>query len=126
MDNSKKQFYPVVPTKEDKLHPAYWNRFDVDSPDIPSSYDCGFDLDVFQCCARIGCRPIQIEAQEPEFMDDYPAGTYQDIKGYVYGMPCISTVDEESQEKGIVFCTDHMYGYEDIREAPKKNPSVDN
>lgn len=92
------------------------------TPPMPEDYRYGitnFNMDVQQCCARIGKTRYDVEEKDPEFMDSYPADTYRDMQGYVYGLPCANMIPNDDFELGIIFCSSHNSGYEDIRSAPK-------
>ena len=75
------------------------------------------NMDVEQCCARIGNQLFMIDHMEPEFLDNYPPDTYIDENGIVHGRSCLRTIDTKLFEKGQIFCNDHAYGYTDIRTA---------
>jgi hypothetical protein len=81
-------------------------------------------MDVSQCCARIGRKQIVIDEQCPEYMDNYPPDTYQDRDGFVYGLPCLSTIPIEEFNAGTIFCKDHKTGYEDMRAEPSFHKSL--
>lgn len=83
-------------------------------------------MDVAQCCARIGKKQIVIDEQGPEYMDNYPPDTYQDLAGFVYGLPCLSTIPIEEFETGTIFCKDHKSGYEDMRAEPSAIQQIAN
>jgi hypothetical protein len=76
------------------------------------------NMDVEQCCARIGNQLFMIDHMEPEFLDNYPSDTYIDENGIVHGRSCLRTIDTKLFEKGQIFCNDHAYGYTDIRRQP--------
>ncbi len=88
---------------------------------ITQNLETRLAMDVEQCCARIGKKEILVEGQDSEFLDNYPGGTYQDIDGFVYGLPCLRTIPISDFNAGTIFCPDHNTGsYEDIRDAPKE------
>lgn len=101
-----------------------YNVFDKDDSDCPyPSYNHGIwhdkvNMDVEQCCARIGKQIFIIDHMEPEFLDNYPPDTYIDEHGIVHGRSCLRTIDTKLFEKGQIFCNDHAYGYTDIRKQP--------
>jgi hypothetical protein len=104
-----------------------YNVFDEDDSACPP-YNHGHvmwhdkvNMDVEQCCARIGNQMFMIDHMESEFLDNYPSDTYIDENGIVHGRSCLRTIDSKLFEKGQIFCNDHAYGYEDIR----KHPTVD-
>jgi hypothetical protein len=74
--------------------------------------------DYSQCCARIGSVEYYVEMESPEFLDNYPHGTYQSMDGYVIGDPCMRMVHNDVFDAGQVFCKRHNTGFEDIREPP--------
>lgn len=91
------------------------------TPSIPEEFRNGianFDMDLQQCCARIGKTIYDVEEKDPEFMDSYPPDTYRDMSGRVYGLPCAYMIPIEDFEKGTIFCPSHLTDYEDIRTAP--------
>ena len=93
----------------------------ADTPSIPEEFRNGianFNMDVQQCCARIGHTIYDVEEKDPEFMDSYPADTYRDMAGRVYGLPCAYMIPIDEFEKGTIFCPSHLTDYEDIRTAP--------
>jgi hypothetical protein len=108
-----------------------YNVFDEDSNITESLDECNvtetkssnmwhdkINMDVEQCCARIGNQLFMIDHMEPEFLDNYPPDTYIDENGIVHGRSCLRTIDTKLFEKGQIFCNDHAYGYEDIRKLP--------
>lgn len=97
------------------------------TPTMPEEFKYGvanFNMDIEQCCARIGNTIYDVEEKDPEFMDSYPADTYRDMAGKVFGLPCLNMIPIEEFEKGKIFCTTHTTGYEDIRTAPKLKPEA--
>lgn len=78
--------------------------------------------DYSQCCARIGSVEHYVEMEQPEFLDNYPHGTYQSMDGYVIGDPCMRMVHNDVFDAGKVFCKRHSSGFEDIREPPSSHP----
>jgi len=74
--------------------------------------------DYSQCCARVGSVEYYVEMEPPEFLDNYPHGTYQTMDGYVIGDPCMRMVHNDVFDAGNVFCKRHNTGFEDIRDPP--------
>ncbi len=74
--------------------------------------------DYSQCCARVGSVEYYVEMESPEFLDNYPHGTYQSMDGYVIGDPCMRMVHNDLFDSGKVFCKRHNKGFEDIRNPP--------
>jgi hypothetical protein len=67
------------------------------------------------CYARIGKAKYNISKQVPEFMDDFPMGTYVTKTGCVVGLSCKNIV----QQSNVLFCPEHNTGkFEDIRTEP--------
>jgi len=77
--------------------------------------------DYSQCCARVGAVEYYVEMEPPEFLDNYPHGTYQSMDGYVIGDPCMRMVHNDLFDAGHVFCKRHNSGYEDIRNPPSSH-----
>lgn len=125
--NSKKGPIDDWLQKRDPLRQSPYNVFDEDirvteSLDVCNTTDVRdsiwhekVNMDVEQCCARIGKQIFIIDHMESEFLDNYPPDTYIDESGVVHGRSCLRTIDTKLFEKGQIFCTDHAYGYEDIR-----------
>lgn len=81
--------------------------------------------DYSQCCARIGSIEYYVEMEPPEFLDNYPHGTYQSMDGYVIGDPCMRMVHNDVFDAGQVFCKRHNTGFEDIRNPPGSSHAHD-
>ena len=81
--------------------------------------------DYSQCCARVGSVEYYVEIESPEFLDNYPHGTYQTMDGYVIGDPCMRMVHNDLFDSGSVFCKRHNKGFEDIRNPPGSSHSHD-
>ncbi len=120
----KPQYLAQSSTMSDK-----YNIFDDDEPGRPlmnyrvadynpDAWHDKINIDVEQCCARIGRQTFMIDHMEPEFLDNYPSDTYIDENGFVHGRSCLRTIDTNLFNSGQIFCNDHAYGYEDIRKQP--------
>ena len=67
------------------------------------------------CYARIGKAKYNISKQVPEFMDDFPMGSYVTKTGCVVGLACKNIVPHAN----VLFCPEHNNGkFEDIRTEP--------
>lgn len=84
----------------------------------PPGYYDSILQDYSQCCARMGSIEYYIEHEDPEFLDNYPPGTFQSLDGYVIGDPCMRMVNNKLFERGQIFCIRHSTGFEDIRKPP--------
>lgn len=113
---------PVTPVVDDNEPKP------VESHEPPGRYD-HIVQDYSQCCARVGAVEYYVEMEPPEFLDNYPHGTYQSMDGYVIGDPCMRMVHNDLFDTGHVFCKRHNTGFEDIRNPPSSHangPADDN
>lgn len=95
------------------------NVFDEDDGSYrPVAWHEKVNVDVEQCCARIGNQLFMIDNMDSEFLDNYPPDTYIDESGFVHGRSCLRTIDVNLFNSGQIFCNDHLIGYDDIRKAP--------
>jgi hypothetical protein len=92
--------------------------YNTEGPYNPGAWHDKINVDVEQCCARIGRQLFMIDHMEPEFLDNYPSDTHIDENGFVHGRACLRTIDTNLFNTGQIFCNDHAYGYEDIRKPP--------
>ena len=103
--------------------------YNTEDPYNPCTWHDKINVDVEQCCARIGRQLFMIDHMEPEFLDNYPSDTYIDENGFVHGRACLRTIDTNLFNSGQIFCNDHAYGYEDIRKpsvrATCTSPDID-
>lgn len=116
IDNFEKEHYlPQHKTPADSYN--VFNESDPSNPEDPmqSTWYDKVNMDVEQCCARIGKQLFMIDHMESEFLDNYPSDTYIDENGFVHGRSCLRTIDTNLFNSGQIFCNDHAYGYEDIR-----------
>jgi hypothetical protein len=97
------------------------NTYDVDNVDnthnvdnVDNTYDVEY---IDQCCARVDYEIYDLDNYESEFIDNYPAGVYIDDNGCIIGSPCCNQVSNFNELNNI-FCDEHIYSYEDIREPP--------
>lgn len=94
----------ISPFDEEPYHPVAWHE--------------KVNVDVEQCCARIGNQLFMIDNMDSEFLDNYPPDTYIDDSGFVHGRSCLRTIDVSLFNSGQIFCNDHLIGYDDIRKPP--------
>jgi hypothetical protein len=126
IDNFEKEHTVGITDKYNIFNDDEPDPYNPEDPCIPCTWHNKINMDVEQCCARIGKQLFMIDHMEPEFLDNYPSDTYIDENGCVHGRSCLRTIDTELFNMGQIFCNDHAYDYEDIRKQPPcASPDID-